>query len=360
MQRLPALSVLSLIAIVAVPVALWLLGGTLMIAFVAVLLAAVLDAAILGLRYVLPVPRVYRFVLVCVAFFVGIGFALAYGGPTIVTQFNMLIDMIEGQRERLGEFLASIGALGNGEEDGTRELSAWLPSVDSLFSHAGMAFGMTLGVVGNTLVIVFLGVFLASDPGGYRDGIVRLFPVHYRPRLTQVFEMAGAKLRWWIVSQLALMVLIGVATWAMLQALGIENAVLLGVVTGSLNFIPYLGPILAAIPIIFAILGEEPVIIFTALGLYVAIQNIEGYIVAPLVQKRVVKLPPAWSMLTLAIMGTLFGAMGIAVAIPLFAVARIFVRELYIKDVLERAPDEPPVILPQSTRPTRLPSASMR
>ncbi len=360
MQRLPALSVFSLIAIVAIPVALWLLGGTLMIVFVAVLLAAVLDAAIVGLRPVLPVPRVYRFVLVCALFFTGIGFALAYGGPTIVAQFNMLIDMVESQRERVGELLASLGMMGNGEEEGTGALGAWLPSIDSLFSHAGMAFGMTLGVAGNALVIVFLGIFLASDPAGYRDSIVRLFPVDYRARLTEVSDMAGAKLRWWIVSQLALMVLIGVATGSMLHALGIENAVLLGVVTGSLNFIPYLGPILAAIPIILAVLGHEPVIIFAVLGLYLVIQNVEGYIVAPLVQKRVVKLPPAWSMLTLAVMGTLFGAMGIAVAIPLFAVGRIFVRELYIKDVLEREPDGPPVILPQSTRPTRLPSASMR
>jgi predicted PurR-regulated permease PerM len=364
MPRLPALSVLALIAVGAGMLALWFLSGTLLIVFVAVLLAAVLHALIDGLGLVLPVPRPIRFGLVTIGLFVGIGLAIAYAGPTLVMQANMLIDMLEGQRERLQDLLTSLGVTAAEGDESASGIGSWLPSLESIFSHAGMAFGMTLGIIGNTLVVLFLAIFLASDPANYRDSVVRLFPVSYRPRMKQVLDMAGVKLRWWLVSQLVLMVAMGVATYIVLRAFEVENAILLAVVTGMLNFIPYLGPILAGIPIFFAVLGQDPFVTVAVVILYLAIQNIEGYVLAPLVQKRVVKLPPGWSMLMLAVMGTLFGALGIAVAIPLFAVARLFVRELYIKDVLERemdpAEDDALETELQSMRPARVPSEAMR
>ena len=66
-----------------------------------------------------------------------------------------------------------------------------------------------------------------------------------------------------------------------------------------------------------------------AVGL-ILIQNLEGYILTPMLQQRIIHLPPAWSLSVMAVMGALFGPLGIALATPIFAVARTLTYELYI------------------------------
>jgi predicted PurR-regulated permease PerM len=337
---LPQISTTAVLLIAVSLVLLWLLGGTLLVLFVGVLLAAMLDAAVLALRSVIPLPRALALTIVVLLVLGAVGTVGMIGGPAIWEQVDQLIGLFESQREEVGRLLADIAEpLGFADGENGEGISGLLPDMGSVFSTAGTAFGMTLGLAGNILVVVFVGLFLAVDPAAYRDSLVRLTPVDRRERLAEVLDKAGAALRWWIVGQLALMAFIGLSVWLMLMLLGIENAALLGVVAGLLNFVPYLGPIIAAIPVVLSAVTLELPILIAVVGLYLIIQNVEGYILSPLVQQRAVHLQPGWSMITLVLLGTLFGALGIAVAIPLFAVLRVLVRELYIKDILER-PEE--------------------
>ncbi len=304
-------------------------------------MAAILDAGTVGLGRILPIGRLWRLAIVSTgALVILAGVAVLGGlnlGERIVDLINMAIEQIEVLGKRL-EDNGFIPAPESAEGEGTTGIGTFLPDPETLFGHAQTAFGLTTGVLTNTVIILFLGLFFAANPSGYRDGFLRLLPVDRRARVREVSIEAGHSLRWWLLGQIAMMVLVGVSISIMLVIVGVPNAILLGALAGLLNFIPFLGPILAAIPVFLATMPEGMMTLAVVMGLFVIIQSIEGYLFAPLIQERAVHLPPAWNLAALVIFGALFGAIGVALATPLLAVARIFVLRLYVEDALEKRP----------------------
>jgi predicted PurR-regulated permease PerM len=146
-------------------------------------------------------------------------------------------------------------------------------------------------------------------------------------------EMAEA-LRRWLVGQFMTMVVIAVSTWAGLALIGMPGALLLGLQAGLVNLVPYLGPVIAAIPILLAAMAQGTSMVLWALGVHIVIQTLEGYLLAPLIQKRAVDLPPVLTLAAVLVFGTLFGAIGIALATPLVAALKVAVVRLYIEDRL--------------------------
>ena len=103
---------------------------------------------------------------------------------------------------------------------------------------------------------------------------------------------------------------------------------------GLMEFVPYIGPFIAAIPALLVALSEgSNVVLWTAL-LYLAIQSVESYILAPLVQQRAVELPPAVILFAQVLMGVIAGGLGVAVATPLAAAVMVALTMLYVEDVL--------------------------
>jgi predicted PurR-regulated permease PerM len=122
--------------------------------------------------------------------------------------------------------------------------------------------------------------------------------------------------------------------WLVLYLIGLPGAFLLGVQAGISNFIPYLGPIVAAIPVALVAMPHGPSMLIWAVGIYTAVQSIEGHVIGPLIQRQTVELPPAWTLVAILLFGALFGVMGIALAMPLVAVGRVAILRLYVEDVL--------------------------
>jgi predicted PurR-regulated permease PerM len=122
--------------------------------------------------------------------------------------------------------------------------------------------------------------------------------------------------------------------WLALYLLGLPGPFLLGAQAGLSNFVPYLGPILAAIPVGLVAMPLGLSMLIWAVGIYIVIQSIEGYVIGPLIQRRAVELPPAWALVAIVLFGSLFGVLGIALAMPLFAIGRVAVLRLYVEDYL--------------------------
>lgn len=317
----------------------WEVSGTLLLIFAGGLLAVVLDAAVAALGRVLPVGRIWRLGIVTIAAAALIGAGLAFGGISLLDQLRSLIDGASDQWAALLGWLDGQGVdLSNLPEpqEAMATLRDNLPDAGMIFSHVQTMFGSVSGALTNAVVIVFLGLFFAADPAGYRDGFLKLIPVDRRVRVGEVLVEAGLSLRGWLLGQLAMMALVGVSVAILLTAFGIANAMLLGLLAGLLNFVPFLGPILAAIPVLLAVAPEGLTTLLLVGGLFVVIQSIEGYLIGPLIQQRAVHLPPAWSLAALLVAGALFGGIGIALATPLLAVIRILVLRLYVEDGLER------------------------
>lgn len=201
-------------------------------------------------------------------------------------------------------------------------------------SLAGVA-GRTFGILIDILVILFLGLYLGIDPDLYRRGALHLIPPEVRPRAAAALDAAGAALRRWLLGQLVSMAIIGVVTGVGLWLMGSPLALSLGVLAGLMEFIPFIGPILASIPAILVAFAQGPSAALWVAVFYLALHQLEGNILMPLVQRWAVSLPPALGVAAVIVFSLLFGFLGILFATPLMVVVMVFVRKLYVEPVIE-------------------------
>ena len=154
------------------------------------------------------------------------------------------------------------------------------------------------------------------------------------------------------MGQLAYMAIIGSLFTVAWFVIGIPFALLLGILSGLLTFIPILGPLISVIPPILLALVDDPIKALWVVLLYLAIQSIESRVVHPLVLSRAVSLHLAIVIFAIVIMGTLFGFIGILLAIPLVAALYVLVHELWTKRMDEKGsdPNPPPKEEPASTK----------
>lgn len=112
----------------------------------------------------------------------------------------------------------------------------------------------------------------------------------------------------------------------------------LGLIAALLEFVPFVGPVLASMPASALGLTEGPGTAALVLGLYVLVQQIEGNIITPLVQQRTVDLPPAVTIFAIVTFGVLVGPVGILFAVPLAVVSYVLIQKLWMQDVLLKTP----------------------
>ena len=172
---------------------------------------------------------------------------------------------------------------------------------------------------------------------------MHLFPHGSRARASVVLTRVATVLRKWLVTQLIAMAVIGVVSTLTLLALGVKAAIALGVIAGLLEFVPTVGPILAAVPAIAMGFLDSPEKAFTVGLAYLVIQQLEGHVLIPMLMKEGMDLPPALTIVTQAVMALLFGFLGLMVAVPLLAVVIVPIKLLYVQgvvgDVEELAPE---------------------
>ncbi|NNG24508.1 AI-2E family transporter [Telluria aromaticivorans] len=204
----------------------------------------------------------------------------------------------------------------------------------SMVPNAGLFFGGVIGALGNVIIILFVGIYFATSPQLYTNGLIRLVPQSNRPRAREVQKELGHTLSSWLMGKAASMLIVGVVTSVGLSMLGVPLALILGIIAGLLDFIPYLGPIMAGIPAVLLALSISPDLALYTVLLFVGIQLVEGYVLQPLIEAKAVDLPPALVIVMQLVFGTLFGFAGVALATPLAAGLAVLVKMLYIEDVL--------------------------
>jgi predicted PurR-regulated permease PerM len=192
----------------------------------------------------------------------------------------------------------------------------------------------TVTIVGGFLLLMVLTIYIAAEPEAYRKGLMHLFPHRTRAKAGEVLSAIGTVLRKWLITQLIAMAVIGTVTTVVLLLLDVRAAFALGVIAGLLEFIPTLGPIIAAVPALAMGFLDSPEKALYVLIAYVAIQQLENHILIPMLMKEGVDLPPVVTILSQGLMAILFGFLGMLVAVPLMAAVMVPIKMLYVRDVV--------------------------
>jgi predicted PurR-regulated permease PerM len=318
----------------AVAILLVFVPHVLLIVFAGLLTAVLLHGAgaLLAGALRLPVPAgIGLFVLLLAAALAGFGY---FAAGRIAGQFQDLANQLPGAIEALRGRIESY-SWGPTLLQWAHEAGPFLPSGHGIASTAVFS---TFGAVGNLVVILFIGAYVALDPEPYRRGLLSLVAPSFRPRADAVIGASATTLKHWLGAQLLAMALEGTATGVALWIIGIPLAATLGLITGFLAFLPNIGAVIAIVPALLLAVSGGFATMLWVLAVYVAVQVLDSYVIIPLVQQRSVALPPALIIATQLLFGVAFGLFGLVLATPFAALVLTLVRALYVEDYLEREP----------------------
>ncbi|PSB14406.1 AI-2E family transporter [filamentous cyanobacterium CCP2] len=334
-----------LISLIAAIVILWQFREILLLVFAATVLAIALNNGVrfvvrkFGISRRLAVPIVLLLVLVSVSAF------LAFIMPLFVGQFQQLILLVPEGVEQLTNWSHQIVA----------ESPSWFPALNiellpsfsdllqqgltffqRVFGNFLVIFSESLTIVLQLLLVIVLTVMMTVNPIPYRRTLILLFPSFYRRRADQILSLCESSLLNWLKGVSINSLFVAIASAIGLLILGVPFVFAHALIAGIFNFIPNIGPLLSAIfPISVALLDSFGKAIAVII-LYLVIQNLESYWFAPMVMQKQVSLLPAVTLISQIFFTTVLGPLGLILALPLTVVAKTWIDEAWIKDVLDR------------------------
>ncbi|MEH2350700.1 MAG: AI-2E family transporter [Nostoc sp.] len=330
---------IGLIAILLSLYILWQIREVLLLMFAAVVLATTLNR--LAKRFQrFGMKRGFAVLLAVAIFFAGVVGFFWLIVPPFAQQFQELTYQVP---KGFGRFNSWLDALRTRIPD---QLVAYIPDINSLIQQVqpfvnrllGNSFAFVSGslevVLKILLVLVLTGMMLA-DPLAYRKVFVRLFPSFYRRRVDGILDQCEVSLEGWITGAFIAICVVGVMSFIGLLILHVKAALALAVLAGFFNLIPNLGPTMSVIPAMAIAFLDEPWKAIAVLILYFIIQQIESNFITPVVMAHQVSLLPAITLIAQLFFVTFFGFLGLFLALPLTVVAKIWLQEVLIKDVLD-------------------------
>jgi predicted PurR-regulated permease PerM len=199
-----------------------------------------------------------------------------------------------------------------------------------LAGKIGHATGVGLEAVGEMLLVLVGGVYFAAQPKLYRDGVLKLAPAGARPQVAATLEACAVALRKWLLGTGVAMLAMGLLTTLGTALLGLPAPVALGLLSGLAEFVPIVGAAVSAIPGLLVAATQGPEMVLWTLIFYVAVHQLEGHLLIPLIQRRVVAVPPAATLFSVVGFGVLFGPSGVVFATPLAVVLMVLISRLYL------------------------------
>jgi len=296
-----------------------------------------------------------------------IGGGLALSAPTLIEQGQQLkrefpdaIDKVQNwldSKQRTGAMGALIKAAAKPEAPGTtgapttgapttaaaaKPPAAMRPSdalkqrlAESITKAGGYLFSFvssTLGALAAFVLVVFLAIYIGAEPNVYRGWMLAAVPAGSRATVRLVLGEMATVLRKWLVTQLIAMLVIGSVSTVVLLILGVKAPFALGFIAGLMEFIPTIGPVLAAVPAVLMGFIDSPEKAFVVVVAYWGIQFVENNLLIPFLMRGEMDLPPAITLVAQATMTLVFGFIGLMVAVPLTAAVLVPLRMIAVRE----------------------------
>jgi predicted PurR-regulated permease PerM len=331
----------------------WYFAATLFLIFAGMLLGVALNAMTNMFGRVVKLPHSLRLTIVCLVLAGMLSGVIFLGGATIAQQTTVLTNTIKSQLVNVKAFLErngvdtsffDFGSLNAPPSDSSAPAPGAapthsLPSAGAIASSGGAIFSQslklilgTVSAVGNFFIVLFLGLAFAVQPGVYRSGLLFMAPAKHRARATVIIDRIGWTLERWLIAQIITMGAVFFVTWIGLEIIGIPSSFILGIQAGLLAFIPTVGAILGGLIVVLASLASGWVSALSAFILFLGVHALESYVLTPIIQRQALDIPPATLFSFQILLGVVFGIWGLALALPLMAIAKVIIDDFKTED----------------------------
>ena len=313
---------------VAAAYVLWMLVDLLLLLFACTLVSLILLTGTHALRARIRLPFSVALAVTVILFIALIGGAFAFFGATMQAEFGELAQRLPTAWAGLQGRIAAL-PIGAAILERAQGL---VPSSETIVSAARTALAAVGGALSLLLIVLVGGVYLAAQPTLYATGLLRLIPLGARSQSAETLDAISISLKNWLKGQAIGMLFVGVATGLALWLVGVPAAWAIGLVAGLAEFVPYLGVLIAGVPAVVLGFGQGTATGLWTLGVLLAVQQVQGSLIMPLVQNKMVDLPPAITIFGIIAAGILFGVAGVLLATPLTIVVLVIVRRLYLHE----------------------------
>jgi len=326
-----SLTIIKVIAIIFILYFLYLIRHTLAILFIAILLSSAIDPWLVWLNKK-KIPRTLGVLLIYTVGLAFLGLIIYLIIPPIILQvedlknnFPFYLDKIFSGFSALRNYAEQHGILDNIKQGLSSSKFNWQNTAGGLFSTVYGIFG---GIFSFVLVMV-ITFYMASEEHAMKKIIWSIAPIEHQPYILKLLNRMQLKIGLWLRGQLILSLIIFSLAFLGLSILGVKYALVLALIAGLTEFVPYLGPMIAAVPAIFLAFAQSPMLALFVLGLFYVIHLVESNIIMPKLMQRVVGLNPIVIIIVLLVGFQLAGIFGAILSIPLATLVSEFLKDFF-------------------------------
>ena len=320
-------TILKIIAIFAALWFVWFVRDILAVVFVALLLAALIDP-IADWFSTKKIPRSLAVLLVYLCLLVILVFVVVMIVPPFVEQISALLANF-GYYDQVAEYVERLAAI-NLSENVADNFGQITNSIQQIFATVS---GFFAGIAAMVIVLV-LAFYMVVEEQAARHFFKAISPNKYQPHLSKLFNKMQGKIGAWLRGQIILGLIVGVVAYIGLTILGVQYALVLAILAGLFEIVPYIGPVAAAIPAVILALLQSPIKGVLVAVLYIVIQWLENNILVPKIMQKVTGLNPIVSIVALLVGLKVAGIVGAILAVPVATMLAVVLEDFFSEDGL--------------------------
>lgn len=306
----------------------WQLASILVLLFASVLFAIFLVHITRFSTQYIPIGYIANLLLLtCLIIAVLFG-VMASFAPFLQDQFSLFAAQTGSSINDLQELLSQYGV--NGLESLREQI---VNSSSSIIGRASNVAAAVLNVGSGVSAMIVLTFFFALNPSVYRNGFMKLIPNKSTKKVNALLDDLYHSLWRWLLGRLGSMLAVALLTMVGLGIIGMDLAIPLGLLAGLFCFIPTFGPLLSVVPALLFGLSDGGMQLLYICIVYIVVQVVEGNVITPLIQQKMVSMPPALLLTSQIVFGALLGALGIIFAVPMMLALMITISHLYVKEI---------------------------
>ena len=333
----------SILRVVIILLGVWILyliRDIVAVFFVSLILTAAIDPGVDWLHR-RKIPRGVGVLIIYLLLFLTIGVAIYFFIPAVVNQFNELSHNFPQYLERASSLFGGIRNYTQSHNI-SFNLQDFLDLGGNATQIPGQLLSRTIGVFSgfiSMIVVLSLTFYLSVKEDGMKKFIASVTPQKHQEYVISLAERMKSKIGKWMMGQLFLMLIIFVADFLALYFLGVPYALIVAIIGGILEVVPYIGAVISATLATLVGFIVSPIVGLLALAIFIVIQQLEGHIVVPQIMKKAIGLNPVIVILVLLIGAKLAGVVGAVLAVPVTAAVSVFVKDLMDKNKISDGND---------------------